>query len=107
MKCKIALIALGLALVLTNAFWIFVVFDQGVTYTYMESSLEMSQKQFEQAAILANLELKGLSPSEAVERIGKDVYGLDPFIKEGCIWAGQVCLAIENDRVVGINHDAL
>ena len=73
----------------------------------MKSSMEMSQKQFEQAAILANLELKGLSPTEAIERIGKDVYGLDPFIKEGCVWAGQVCLAIENNRIAGINHDPL
>ncbi len=91
----------------SNAYWFIVVLDQGITQTYMESSLEQAQKQYEQSVILSNLELNGLSSEEALERIGKDVYGLEPFVKEGCIWAGQVCLGLENNRVTGINYDAL
>lgn len=107
MKSKLSILILVLSLVVTNAYWLFVVFDQGVTQTYMESSIEMSQKQYEQAVILSNLELKGMKAEDAIKRIGKDVYGAGPFIKEGCIWAGQVCLNLENNRVAGINHGAL
>ncbi len=107
MKSKLAIILLVLALIGTNAYWLFVIIDQGITQTYMDSSLEMSQKQYEQSVILSNLELNGMSSEEAIKRIGKDVYGSEPFIKEGCIWAGQVCLSLENNYVTGINHDAL
>lgn len=105
MKSKLAIIFLVIALIGTNAYWFIVVLDQGITQTYMESSLEMSQKQYEQSVILSNLALNGLSSEEAINRIGKDIDGFEPFIKEGCIWAGQVCLSLENNRVIGINHD--
>ena len=107
MKSKLAIIFLLLALIGSNAYWFITVLDQGITQTYMDSSLEMLQKQYEQSVILSNLELNGLSSEEALKRIGKDVYGLEPFIKEECIWAGQVCLSLKNNRVAGINYDAL
>jgi len=85
----------------------FVVLDQGVTQTYTEASSETAQKQYEQAVVLSNLQLIGLSSEEAIEKFGKDVYGLDPFVKEGCIWAGEVCLLLEGNKVSRIGHDAL
>jgi hypothetical protein len=106
-KTRLTIVFLAVALVLTNAYWFFGILDQGVTLTYMQSSLEMSQKQYEQSVILSNLDLNGLSAEEAIKRIGKDVYGSEPFVKEGCIWAGQVCLRLENNEVRGLDHDAL
>lgn len=107
MKSNLAIVFLVITLIGTNAYWFAMVLDQGITQTYMASSLEMSKKQYEQSVVLFNLGLIGLSSEEAVNRIRKDVYDLEPFIKEGCIWAGQVCLSLENDRVTGINHDPL
>ena len=107
MKTKLTVIFLILTLVGTNAYWMYAVLDQGVTLTYTEASFETAQKQFEQTVILSNLQLIGLSTEEAIEKIGKDVYGLDPFVKEGCIWAGQVCLLLENNKVSKIGHGAL
>lgn len=107
MRSKLTIIFLLLVLIGSNAYWFVAILDQGVTQAYTESSLEQAQKQYKQTAILSNLELNGLSSEEALRRIGKDVYGLEPFVKEGCIWAGQVCLRLENDQVTGIDHDAL
>ena len=93
-----------LALIGTNAFWAYVVIDQGVTQSYTQASSDLAQKQYEQTLVLANLQLIGLSSKEAIKRIGKDVYGLNPFIKEGCIVAGQVCIKLKDDKVVGIGN---
>ena len=106
MKTKLTIIFLVLGLVGTNAYWMFVVLDQGITQTYTEASFETAQKQYEQTVVLSNLQLIGLSSEKAIEKIGKDVYGLDPFEKEGCIWAGEVCLQLEGNKVSRIGHDA-
>jgi hypothetical protein len=61
---------------------------------------------YEQTLRLANLELIGLGADEALAKIGKDVYGLDPFEKEGCIYAGNVCVRLNEGRKVdgiGVN----
>ena len=104
MKFKLTIIFLILALVVTNAYWLFAIVDQGVTLTYTEDSFETAQKQYEQTVILANLQLIGSSAEEAMKKIGKDVYGLEPFIKEGCLWAGEVCLLLEDGRVSRIGR---
>lgn len=89
----------------TNAHWLFAIVDQGATLTYTEDSFETAQKQYEQTVILANLQLIGSSPEEAMKKIGKDVYGLEPFIKEGCLWAGEVCLLLEDGRMSRIGGE--
>lgn len=92
----------------TNGFWIFALVDDAVTCMYSDASFDLTEKMYRQSVILANLELKGKSANEAVNLIGKDVYGLDPFIKDGCVYAGQVCVRInENNFVVGIGETAL
>ncbi len=101
---KLIITILLLALIGTNAFWAYVVIDQGVTQSYTQANSDLVQKQYEQTLVLANLQLIGLSSKEAIKRIGKDVYGLNPFIKEGCIVAGQVCIKLKDDKVVGIGN---
>ncbi len=96
-----------MALVGSNLYWIYTIFDQGVTQMYTEMSLDSTIKQLEQTTVLANLNLKGLTKDQALEKIGKDVYGFDPFVKEGCIWAGQICVALNNNHVIGIGNDTL
>jgi len=108
MKCRYWIILLVIALVSSNAYWMMTTLDSGITLTYQESSLELTQKMHEQTLRLANLELIGLGADEALEKIGKDVYGLQPFEKEGCINAGNICVRLdENRKVVGIGGDGL
>jgi len=68
--------------------------------TYQDSSYELVQKQYEQTKILANMQIIGLGADQVMSKIGKDVYGLEPFEKEGCVVAGQVCIRLDSDRVV-------
>ncbi len=96
---KWAIICLSIALIGSNVFWVYAIVDNGVTITYMQSSMDYLQSQLEQTIVLSNMDLVGLSTQEALLRIGKDVDGFDPFIKEECIWAGQVCMQLENNYV--------
>jgi len=108
MKSSYWITILLIALVTSNAYWMMLSLDSGITQTYQESSLELAHKMYEQTLRLANLELTGLGADEALTKIGKDVYGLDPFEKEGCIYAGNVCVRLNEDRkVVGIDGDSL
>lgn len=105
---KYWIIFLVVLLLGTNGFWVFVLIDDAVTCAYSDSSFELTEKMYRQSVVLANLELIGKTANEAVEIIGKDVYGLEPFIKEGCVYAGQVCVRLnENNIVEGIGENAL
>ena len=35
-------------------------------------------------------------------KIGTDIHGLDPFVKEGCLNVGQICLQIGNDNTIEV-----
>ena len=108
MKSKHRIIFLVALLFVSNAYWLYVLLDEGISYTYLESSFEMSEKMLTQTTRLANMELIGLPADEVIERIGEDAYGLTPFEKEGCIYAANVCIRLDENRiVVGIGTDDL
>ena len=87
---RLTKIILAVLLIGCNFYWMYRFMDQGVTLTYTESSNETAQSNYEQLLVLANAKLIGLSANEAIEKLGKDIYGLDPFIKERCLYFGQV-----------------
>ncbi|WP_226666217.1 hypothetical protein [Microbulbifer aggregans] len=98
-------IFLILLLVLSNIGW-FVAYmvakiDHGITLTYQSASFDTSQMAQDQAIIVANKNLVGAPLAEAIEKIGKDTYGSDPFVKEGCLYAGGLCLEISSGEVIG------
>lgn len=108
MKPKCWIITLAIVLVLGNAFWLYQTIDNGITMTYQGSSFELTKKMYEQTILLANMQIIGLGADEVMTKIGKDVYGLEPFEKEGCIIAGQVCIRLDENRVVtGIEGNGL
>jgi len=104
MKPKYLIVILLFALIGSNLYLLYALFDQGVSLMYTTDSLGRARRQYEQTVILANLNLTGLSSKEAIEKIGEDIYEQNPFIKEGCIWASQVCVRLEDDKVVRIEH---
>ncbi|WP_299597597.1 hypothetical protein [uncultured Microbulbifer sp.] len=102
MKKNTALIML---LVLSNIGWFvayaFAKLDHGITLTYQAASDDTSQKMLDQAIIVANKNLVGVPLSEAIEKIGQDTYGSQPFVKDGCLYAGGLCLEISSAEVIG------
>ena len=96
---------LVLLLILSNIGWLvayaFAKLDHGITLTYQAASYDTSQKMLDQAIIVANKNLVGVTLSVAIEKIGKDTYGSEPFVKEGCLYAGGLCLEISGTEVIG------
>ncbi|MDB9744266.1 hypothetical protein OAA91_01925 [Fibrobacterales bacterium] len=97
-------ITLTSILILSNLFWLtnyaYTSIDHGVTISYQNASIETSSKMLEQALIIANQKVVGKSLSLVQSSLTLDVYGLEPFIKDGCLNAGGLCLKIgENNHI--------
>jgi len=108
MKCKYWTILLIVTLVISNSYLAYIIVDNGVTMAYQESSFDMTQKSYEQTVRIANLNIIGRSADDAITLLGKDVYGFDLFEKEGCLYAGQVCLLLNENRIItGVGKKAL
>lgn len=88
---------LGL-LLLTNAFWFYAIVDQGISFTYLEASLDAAKRDLHETRRLANLQLIGQGADNAKSLIGESLSGLEPFEKEGCLYVDQVCLRLDQDR---------
>ena len=100
MSAKFWVITLVILLLGTNTYWLYTAIDTGVTITYREASFDATAKGYEQVIRLANLNLLGMSADEAILKIGLDSYGSEPFEKEGCVYAAQVCVILDEDRKV-------
>lgn len=103
-------IVLVTLLVLTNVIWVgFYAYSQidcGLTLTYQDASFRTQSKMLEQAVAIANQNLVGKPLSEAREVLDVDSYGTEPFIKNGCLYAGGLCLEIgDNSIIVGIKSE--
>lgn len=100
MKSKHTVIILVTALVVTNGYWIYQIFDSSVTLMYVEASVESMAMDRQQTVVLANLNVVGRSVDDVIELLGTDINGHRPFEKEGCLFYSQVCLQLNDQRVV-------
>jgi hypothetical protein len=92
-KPRIAIAALALALVASNAWWAYRLLDAGISLTYSRASQEATSELLSQIlAVLPIVAKPGASRSEvlAAARIPNDPTG--PFQKEGFVWVGQLGL---------------
>ena len=106
MKSKSWIVLLLITLLASNLFWFFQLLDAGVTATYQDASYEAMRKDFQQLLILSNRNVIGKSAEEIVRLIGKDVYGSEPFVKDGCLVVSQMCLRLDsNNHVISIDVD--
>ena len=104
MKSKSWIVLLLISLLASNLFWFFQLLDAGLTATYQNASYETMQKDFQQLLILSNKSVVGQSAEDVVRLIGKDVYGSEPFIKDGCLVVSQLCLRLDsNNQVISID----
>lgn len=100
MNSRTWIILLVVLLISSNAFWLYRGIDFGISYTYLEASLDDASRRAEQATRLANLNLIGLSADEVQMRIESAVSGAELFEKDGCLIADGICLKLDDDRVV-------
>ena len=101
---------LVILLFLSNAGWlggyIFRTIEHGITLAYQTSSYDSITKMLEQALVVANKNLIGTSLSVAQVAIEKDVFGSEPFLKEGCFYAGDLCLEIgQNSQMLEVRAE--
>jgi hypothetical protein len=97
---KYWIVVLLIALIVSNGYWFHHTFDNGVSYTYLEASLDSSTQALKQTLQIANGNVIGKSADDVLMLLDPDVSGLKPFEKEGCIYAGQICLALDEARIV-------
>jgi hypothetical protein len=97
---KIIIAILSILLIATNGYWLYSTIDFGISYTYLESSMDLTAKALEQTMIVANHNVIGMPLEEAQIKFKTDVYGLEPFIKEGCLYVGQVCLELNDKNII-------
>jgi hypothetical protein len=91
---------LTIAIVVSNGYWIYNTVDNAVTLHYVEDSANFTAKKLEQAIRVANMNVIGISAEDAFDQLNPDVDGLAPFEKEGCIYAGLICLEFDGSRTV-------
>jgi len=99
---KYWIIGLLALLISSNLFWVLSIIDDAVTCTYSHASYDLLHQMHQQTIVLANLNLVGQTVGEAQELIGKDIHGFEPFIKDGCLYVGQVCLEIGQDQTIEV-----
>ena len=99
---KYWIIGLLTLLIGSNLFWIYSIIDDAVTCTYSKASYDLLYQTHQQALRLSNLNLIGLPVEEAREVVGKDINGFEPFMKEGCLYVGQICLEIGKDQTIKV-----
>ncbi len=107
-KPKVSTIVLILLLLASNVFWFYKLIDQGVTQMYSDSSVEYAESNYSQLVVLSNLNIVGKSAAEVMLLLPKDIKGLDPFIKGGCLYYSQVCIRLNSNNIVeGFGGNAL
>ena len=95
---------LSLISYLSNIGWLVAYSGQsiahGITLTYQDASFDTVDKMLDQALVVANGDLVDKPLSEVKAAIKTDSYGLQPFIKEGCMYAGAKSLEIGPDSTI-------
>ncbi|WP_028582081.1 hypothetical protein [Desulfogranum japonicum] len=107
MKTNIFLVIL---LILSNVLWfgsvVYEGVDEGVSLAYLRDSYNRVDNALKQALYIANNNLVGKKLSEVETVIRKDVYGNKPFMKEGCLVAGNLCLKVDDSqRIISVQFE--
>lgn len=95
---KFAIVFLLLALIASNAFWLYLAVDAGVSRSYREVVLRDYREALSQAlAILPIAAAPGATPERVVAAAAAAVDATDSFEKEGFIWVGSLGLKFGRD----------
>ena len=96
--------ALTIALIISNiawsGAWFYTSIDKGVTIAYQQDSIASHERSLEQVLSLAKYNLIGKIVEYAKTIAPINVDGLEPFVKEGCLNYGQICLKLNQHQVI-------
>jgi hypothetical protein len=95
-KSSFLMAALTVALVASNAFWLYKTVDSGVSYSYLNDSYQGARSTALQAlAILPVATRVDSSQPEVVAAAAKAAGGADAFEKDGYTWVGNIGLKFD------------
>lgn len=95
-KAGIAIVVLAAALMGSNAWWAFRLFDAGITQTYMSVNLNDHNQALTQALRLLPVVARSDVTREEVLAAARVPGGTDDaFEKEGFVWIGQLGLKFD------------
>lgn len=97
-KTKLAIIGLVVALILSNAWWLYKSIDFGVTYTYQQASLEYKSEALTQALALLPIVSDPKSSRELMIQTALSGRGRSEiFEKDGYVWVGRLGLKFDKN----------
>ena len=96
--------ALTIALIISNiawsGAWLYKWIDKGVSIAYQQDSIASTERSLEQVLSLAKHNLIGKTVEYAKTIAPIAVDDLEPFVKEGCLNYGQICLKLDQHQVI-------
>ena len=100
------MVFLILVLVTSNLWWMFQLFDAGVTATYMGHSLEANKKALSQTIKILPIVADRNADREQIisaARLADDTS--EPFEKDGLIWVGMIGLKFDKqDKLISVER---
>ncbi len=95
-RAKIAILGLGAALLVSNAWWLYRSIDEAVTRSYLNASLEENKQALDQTlALLPVVARPGLSRAEILAAAPHPQLNIPPFEKEGFVWVDRIGLKFD------------
>ena len=80
--------------------WLYTSIDQGVTIAYQQDTIIMTERSLQQALSLAQHNVVGKTVAHVKRVMPRDLDEAEPFVKEGCLNYGQVCLKLDQHQVI-------
>ncbi len=93
---KTIIITLAVLLVGTNAFWVYVTFDNAVTASYRDQRISEYRVTSTQLSQVIPELASGKSREEVIKIVSRHT-DMDPFEKDGCVWIGWMGLHFTGD----------
>ena len=95
-------LALGVLLVFSNVWWIYLTFDNAITASYRDDQMRWNQEALSDALALIPAIQPMASKSEITAFLQRSSE-LKPFEKDGCVWFDNIGIKFDkNDRVAHV-----
>jgi hypothetical protein len=90
------ILGLSLALLGTNVFWAYRLFDAGISYTYQQASLEDAQQALAQSVAVVRTLTPAGNRSQIISAAQSAWASGEPFEKDGFLWVGRIGLRFDD-----------
>jgi hypothetical protein len=102
-RASIVIVVLSIALITTNAFWLYYAIDRAITASYADASLEGEIRWREAAQLVLPLVAQGDGAEAIVKREAERKLHSVPYEKDGYLWVDELGLRFnESGRLVSV-----